>query len=126
MVVFYAVFPLAVYCTGNICLKHQQRACLKILKLVVIQCKRIVWLKRKAVGIIPFYIAPASKGWYIKKSYIEVVKRRHGSHSHKNDEIIFILEGRAEIEIYVKTKTGGPNTSVSYPKRINTWTTDCR
>lgn len=59
---------------------------------------------------------PASNGWYIKMSYVEPGKRRHGAHTHKNDEIIFILEGKAEIEIDGKTQVVGPNTSVYYPK----------
>lgn len=56
-------------------------------------------------------------GWYLKMSYVKPHQRKHKAHSHENDEIIYILEGIAEITIDGVTKTVGPNTSVYFPKK---------
>ena len=54
-------------------------------------------------------------GWYLKMSYVKPGQYRHGTHHHTSDEIIFILEGSAEITINNQIKTVGPNTSVYFP-----------
>jgi len=55
-------------------------------------------------------------GWSIKMSYVNPGTFRHGTHKHTGDEIVFVLEGSAEITIGNRTKIVGPNTSVYFPK----------
>ena len=55
-------------------------------------------------------------GWSIKMSYVNPGTYRHAAHKHSGDEIIFILEGKAEITIEGQSKVVGPNTSLYFPK----------
>ena len=55
-------------------------------------------------------------GWSIKMSCVNPGTYRHAAHKHAGDEIIFILEGKAEITIEGQSRVVGPNTSIYFPK----------
>ena len=75
-----------------------------------------------------FWFHPKSltDGLNLKMSYVDKLTGTHEAHQHPNEEILYLLEGEAEIHINGEIKIIGPGTSIYYPgnslhciKRIN-------
>ena len=75
-----------------------------------------------------FWFEPKSLtgGINLKMTYVDKLTGTHEPHQHPGEEILFMLEGQAEIHLYGETKIVEPNTSIYYPsyslhciKRVN-------
>jgi len=75
-----------------------------------------------------FWFEPKSftGGINLKMTYVDKLTGTHEPHQHAGEEILFMLEGQAEIHLYGETKIVEPNTSIYYPsyslhciKRVN-------
>ena len=54
-------------------------------------------------------------GRTLKMSVVAPKKATHAPHRHPEDEIFFVLEGKAEFYLNGQTKVAGPNTSFYCP-----------
>lgn len=54
----------------------------------------------------------------LKMSIVEPGKSTHAPHHHVEEEIFYILEGKAQFYLDGKTITGGPNTSFYCPSNV--------
>ena len=63
---------------------------------------------------IPRYDLSASAGL----SVIQPGQAAHEPHAHDGEEIMFVLEGLAEIRIGAETERAGPNTAVFCPPHV--------
>ncbi len=75
-----------------------------------------------------FWFAPTllTKGMSLKMTYVDKLTGTHPPHQHEKEEILYLLEGEAEVHINGETRIIGPNTGIYYPgnsshciKRIN-------
>lgn len=81
----------------------------------------------------------AKTGWYfwfepksltgginLKMTYVDKLTGTHEPHQHPGEEILYLLEGQAEVHLNGEIRVIGPNTSIYYPgnslhciKRVN-------
>ena len=75
-----------------------------------------------------FWFEPKSLtgGLTLKMTYVDKLTGTHEPHQHTGEEILYLLEGRAEVHLNGETKVIGPNTGIYYPgnslhciKRVN-------
>lgn len=75
-----------------------------------------------------FWFEPKSLtgGLNLKMTYVDKLTGTHEPHRHPGEEILYLLEGQAEVHLNGETKVIGPNTSIYYPgnslhciKRVN-------
>ncbi|KAA3617877.1 MAG: cupin domain-containing protein [Calditrichaeota bacterium] len=57
-------------------------------------------------------------GFTLKMSNVEAKKATHPPHAHQEDEIFYVVEGKAEFILGDEKKTGGPNSSFYCPTGV--------
>ena len=81
---------------------------------------------REAGFTMPFVNTDnVSRGFSVHVSVIRAGQASHPPHVHADEEVIYMLEGQAEVMIGGEVSVVGPNTAIYYPPNVRHGLRNC-